>query len=387
MHRRRTRHGPLAREAVYPYSPYVSAPIKGRGATDNREGRHARRRIEWSPDPRREEVAPGGGAADDGLAVGPATELRAETARRIISRNESPDIRFTQSINPYRGCEHGCIYCYARPTHSYLSLSPGLDFETKLFYKENAVALLAEELARPGYRCRTICIGANTDPYQPVERQRRLTRDLLATLLRHRHPLMIVTKSHLVLRDLDLLREFARHRLCHVALSVTTLDDELKRTLEPRAPSAQARLQAIAELARAGVPVGVLAAPVIPAVNDHEIEAILAAAATAGARTAGYALLRLPHEVAGLFEDWLRAHRPLGAARVLARLRAMRGGALYDARFGVRFEGEGVEAQLLDRRFALACRRLGLLSGASVALDVAAFRVPQRSGSQLDLDL
>ena len=355
----------------------MDAPIKGRGAADNREGRFEPRRVE---------------PADDGWwredeSRDPATEQRAELARRIISRNDSPDVPFSRSINPYRGCEHGCIYCFARPTHAYLNLSPGLDFETKLFYKENAVELLEKELAGRGYRPEPINLGANTDPYQPIERDRRLTRGLLEVLLRHRHPVTIVTKSQLVLRDCDLLRELAAERLCRVMISVTTLDAQLKRGLEPRAPSPQARLRAIAGLAGAGVPVGVLAAPMIPALNDHELEAILRAAADAGARSAGFVLLRLPHEVRELFERWLREHAPLRAERVLARIRAMRAGALNDARFGSRFKGEGVEAGLLARRFEIACRRFGLEAGAATGLNTDAFRVPARSGAQLGLDL
>ncbi|HVC01108.1 MAG TPA: PA0069 family radical SAM protein [Steroidobacteraceae bacterium] len=355
----------------------MSIPVKGRGAAGNPQGRFETRRVDPGDD----------GWSGEERTLAPATEVRAEIARRIISRNDSPDIPFRQSINPYRGCEHGCIYCYARPTHAYLNLSAGLDFETKLFYKENAVALLERELARPGYRPLPINLGANTDPYQPIEREHRLTRGLLEVLLRHRHPVTIVTKSRLVLRDLDLLREFAERRLCRVMISVTTLDAQLKRSLEPRAPSPAARLQAIAGLAQAGIPVGVLAAPMIPALNDHELEAILRQAAQAGARHAAFVLLRLPHEVGELFEAWLRDHVPLRAERVLSRIRAMRGGALTDARFGSRFTGRGTEADLLAQRFAVACRRLGIDGDEGGVLDMAAFRVPGGAGAQLGLDL
>ncbi len=354
----------------------MRSPILGRGAADNDAGRFETRHVD---------------AADDGWwpdqpAAAPETEVRSETARRIISRNDSPDLPFDQSINPYRGCEHGCIYCYARPSHGYLNLSAGLDFETKLFYKENAVGLLEGELSRRGYRPVAINLGANTDPYQPIERRYRLTRGILEVLLRFRHPVTIVTKGHLVLRDLDLLRQLAADRLCHVMISLTTLDPELKRGLEPRAPSPQARLKAIEGLANSGVPVGVLVAPMIPALNDHELEGILQCAADAGAQTAAYTLLRLPHEVKDLFERWLRDHRPLRAAHVLSRIRAMRGGGLNDSRFGERFTGQGVEAVLLARRFELACRRLALGLGETRALNTAAFRVPVSAGGQLRLD-
>ncbi|MDE2306555.1 MAG: PA0069 family radical SAM protein [Gammaproteobacteria bacterium] len=354
----------------------MGAIIKGRGAADNREGRFERYRVE-----------PAEEAADDrGGAGGPRTEVRAERSRRIISGNDSPDLPFSRSINPYRGCEHGCIYCFARPTHAYLNLSPGLDFETRLYYKQNAAELLERELSRPGYRPQAIQLGANTDPYQPIERGIGLTRSLLEVLLRFRHPVTIVTKSHLILRDLDLLGELAKLRLCRVMVSVTTLDEALKRGLEPRTPSPRARLQAIEALARRGVPVGVLAAPMIPAVNDHELEAILKAAASAGARSAGYVLLRLPHEVAPLFERWLHDHLPLRAAHVLSRIAAMREGRLNDARFGSRMAGRGVEARLLAQRFALACRRFGLAAGERVQLEVGAFRVPADRDPQLGLD-
>lgn len=354
----------------------MANPLKGRGTAENPEGRYETRRVDRCDD----------GWPQDEPAPAPATEVRSETARRIISRNQSPDLPFSQSINPYRGCEHGCIYCYARPSHAYLNLSAGLDFETKLYYKENAIALLERELARPGHLVAPIHLGANTDPYQPIEREHRLTRGLLEVLLRHRHPVTIVTKSRLVLRDLDLLRALAAERLCRVMLSVTTLDADLKRALEPRAPSPAARLDAISGLARAGVPVGVLAAPVIPALNDHELEAILQTAAEAGARRAGYVLLRLPYEVKELFEAWLRDHVPLRAKHVLSRIRAMRGGALNDARFGARFEGRGVEAVLLARRFEIACRRFGIAADEDGELNSDSFRVPGGAGAQLGLD-
>ncbi len=354
----------------------MHVPIKGRGAGDNVEGRFEPLRV---------------AAAEDGWwreaeVRAPVTEARAEIARTIISRNDSPDIPFSQSINPYRGCEHGCIYCFARPTHAYINLSSGLDFETKLFYKKNAAEVLERELSRRSYRPAVINLGASTDPYQPIERVHGITRAILEVLWRFRHPVTIVTKSRLVLRDLDLLADMAGEGLCRVMVSVTTLDSELKRSLEPRAPAPAARLQAIAGLAEAKVPVGVLAAPMIPALNDHELERILEAAAAAGAAAAGFILLRLPFEVKDLFEAWLHDHMPLRAEHVLSRIRAMRGGKLNDARFGERFTGRGVEADLLSRRFEVACRRLGLDNRKQIALNTEAFRAPSAGGVQMSFD-
>jgi DNA repair photolyase len=353
----------------------MSGPTKGRGAGANPAGRFESRRLE---------------AFDDGWWHGespaqPDTVIHAEIAKSIITRNDSPDIPFDQTINPYRGCEHGCIYCYARPTHAYVNLSPGLDFETKLFFKANAAELLDRELRKPGYRPRLINLGASTDPYQPIERKLGITRQILEVLARFRHPVTIVTKGTTVVRDIDLLRELARDGLCYVMLSVTTLDSDLKRTLEPRAPSAQARLRAMRELADAGVPVGVLAAPVIPALNDHELEAILQAARDAGARSAGYVSLRLPFEIKELFESWLREHWPLKAEHVLSQIRAMRGGKLNDPRFGSRFKGEGPLADLIARRFAVAAERLGLARRQQYELNDAAFRLPPADTPQLPL--
>jgi DNA repair photolyase len=512
----------------------MQPPIKGRGTGDNREGRFESRRVEAVED---------GWWRDEEIRA-PATEVRAEVARSIIAHNSSPDIPFNQSINPYRGCEHGCIYCadgetkilmadgrtkmladlqvgdeifgtarrgwyrrytktrvlahwrtrkpayrvtladgtaiivsgdhrlltergwkfitgaeqgharrphlttgnklmgfgdvsapeqdisgqaiksgadlgvveieplagerdlfdittgtgdfiangvvshncYARPTHAYVNLSAGLDFETKLFYKSNGAELLESELSKRNYRPETIHIGASTDPYQPIEREHRITRGLLEVLWRFRHPFTITTKSHLVLRDLDLLQDLAKENLCYVMISLTTLDEDLKRGLEPRAPSPAARLKAIAGLAKAGVPVGVLAAPMIPALNDHELERILEAAAGAGADVAGYVLLRLPFEVKDLFESWLRAHVPLRAEHVLSRIRATRGGELNDPRFGSRFKGRGVEAQLLAQRFEIACRRFQLNRRRQSDLNIKAFRVPVGAGGQMTFD-
>jgi DNA repair photolyase len=342
----------------------MNAPIKGRGALTNRRSRYLA--TSHDPEPAEDAGEP---------ARHPATVVHTEAARTIISRNTSPDVPFSQSINPYRGCEHGCIYCFARPSHARLGHSPGLDFETQLYAKPRAAALLDAELRRPGYVPEVIHLGANTDPYQPLERDYRITRQLLEKLLEFGHPVTVLTKSALVLRDLDLLAELGRRRLTRVYLSITTLDGELKRTLEPRTASAAARLRAVAALAAAGVPTGVMVAPVIPAVNDHELEAILAAAAAAGARRAGWILLRLPLEVAALMEEWLAAHRPLAAARVMSLVRDARGGRANDPRFGHRMRGHGAYAELLARRFATAARRLGLAHEAE-PLDATQFRPP-----------
>jgi DNA repair photolyase len=326
----------------------------------------------------------GWGILEEPLPPLPTTVLP-EPARSVITRNDSPDVPFEQSINPYRGCEHGCVYCFARPAHAYVNLSPGLDFETKLFFKQDAAARLVEELAKPGYRCRPIALGTNTDPYQPIERQHRVTRSLLEAMSDCGHPVSIVTKSTLVLRDLDLLAALARRNLTRVFISVTTLDDELKRRMEPRAASPAARLGAVRKLAEAGIPVGIMFAPVIPALNDHELEAIVAAAARAGAGSAAYVLLRLPHEVRGLFYEWLEAHYPDRAARVRSRLREMRGGRDNDPRFGERMRGSGPWAELLRARFATALRRHGLPAGPPPDLDTRQFRPPRPASAQLSL--
>jgi len=313
------------------------------------------------------------------------TVVRPEPARSVITRNDSPDVPFEQSINPYRGCEHGCVYCFARPAHAYVNLSPGLDFETRLFYKQDASARLREELSRPRYRCAPIALGTNTDPYQPVERRYRVTRSLLELMLECSHPVSIVTKSALVLRDLDLLVPLAQRRLARVYLSVTTLDDDLKRRMEPRAASPRARLAAVRTLSGAGVPVGVMFAPVIPAINDHELEAVVEAAAAAGAGSMGYILLRLPGEVRDLFYEWVGTHFPDRAARVRNRIRDLRGGRDNDPRFGSRMRGAGPWAELLKARFDAACRRAGLSSQDGAPLDTAAFRPPRPDSGQLDL--
>ncbi len=304
------------------------------------------------------------------------TTLTRDSSRSVIAYNTSPDIGFDRAVNPYRGCEHGCIYCYARPTHAYLGLSPGLDFETRLIFKPEVGELLEKELRKPGYVARPLALGSNTDPYQPVERTLKLTRTVLEVLDRFNHPCTIVTKSAGVLRDLDILSRMASRRLVSVCLSVTTLDPALARVMEPRAATPARRLSAVAELTRAGVPAAVLAAPMIPGLNDAEMERILEAAARAGARSAGYVLLRLPHELRQMFEAWLQEHVPDRASHVLSLIRQTRGGQLNDARFGHRFSGSGVYADLLARRFERAARQWGFGEMRS-ALDCSTFKVPQ----------
>ncbi len=290
------------------------------------------------------------------------TEVTPEAARHIITRNVSPDIPFDRSINPYRGCEHGCIYCYARPTHAYMGLSPGLDFETRLFAKPNAAKLLRTELMKPGYTPKPIAIGTNTDPYQPIEKTQRIMRGLLEVLAELKHPVMITTKSAMVARDIDILSEMARERLVNVTLSVTTLDRRLARAMEPRASTPPRRLAAIEALSSAGIPTYVNASPMIPALNDHELEAILEASHRMGATGANYILLRMPLEVRDIFKSWLIEHYPGRYRHVLSVLRSMRGGADYDARWGKRMEGTGPFAQVLAKRFKLVTTRLGMKS-------------------------
>ena len=314
-----------------------------------------------------------------------ATTLIRDSTRSAISWNGSPDIGFDRAVNPYRGCEHGCIYCYARPTHAYLGYSPGLDFETKLVYKPEVAELLLRELSKPGYVARPLALGSNTDPYQPIERTLRLTRAVLRTLDRCNHPVSIVTKSASVLGDLDILKSMAQRNLVRVWLSVTTLDGALARTMEPRAAAPANRLRAVGELARAGVPTGVLAAPMIPGLNDAELERILQAAADAGAGVAAYVLLRLPYELKQLFEDWLQQHVPNRTRHVLQLVRETRAGALNDSRFGQRFTGTGSYAQLLAQRFAQAARRLGL--DVRPDLDSSQFRPPELAASQDDAQM
>jgi DNA repair photolyase len=314
-------------------------------------------------------------AAEFGELPRLATTLTRDSSKSVISWNSSPDIGFDRAVNPYRGCEHGCIYCYARPSHAYLGYSPGLDFETRLVFKPDVGELLEKELRKPGYVARTLALGSNTDPYQPVERTLKLTRSVLQVLDRFNHPVSIVTKSAGVLRDLDILAGMAKRRLARVYVSITTLDAGLARAMEPRAATPARRLHALAELTRAGVPCGVMTAPMIPGLNDAEMEKILEAAARAGARHAGYVLLRLPHELRQMFEDWLATHFPDRAKHVLSLIRETRGGALSEPRFHHRMAGQGVYADLLLRRFTRAARHWGL-DEAREGLDCASFAVP-----------
>jgi DNA repair photolyase len=350
---------------------------RGRGAVRNVPGRYDRHHVEPF-----DEDGPAGGPDDDPPPI--PTTLTPDHARSILSSNDSPDVPFERSINPYRGCEHGCTYCFARATHAYLGLSPGLDFETRLFYKPDAAALLRRELARPGYRCTPVALGANTDPYQPAERRLGLTRTILEVLAEHLHPCLVVTKSRLVLRDLDLLAPLAAERLAAVYVSITTLDPDLARSMEPRAATPARRLATVRALADAGVPTGVLVSPVVPGLTEPEIERILSAAKDAGARSASFLLLRLPHEVEDVFVDWLRAYAPGRVDKVLGAVREMYGDRLYDSTFGVRGRGSGPRAELLRRRFDVASRRLGLAS-ARIELDTSRFRVPPRAVRQRGL--
>lgn len=312
------------------------------------------------------------------------THVQAENAKVVITRNESPDLHFDRSINPYRGCEHGCVYCFARPSHAYMGLSPGLDFESSLFAKPNAAKLLEKELSKRGYQPRTIAIGTNTDPYQPIEKQWRVTREILEVLEACNHPVAIVTKSALVTRDIDILARMAEKSLAKVALSVTTLDRTLARSMEPRAATPGLRLKAIRDLSAAGIPVSVMVAPLIPALNDHEMERILDSAQAAGAEEAGFILLRLPREVSPLFRDWLLQHYPDRYRHIMNLIRAMRGGKDYDSEFGKRLRGEGPYAWQIGRRFEIACKKHGL-NETRKTLSRSHFTPPTEEGAQLNL--
>jgi len=351
---------------------------KGRGALSNRTGR-------FEP---RETVAfdDGWGSLEQALgeSTRPATTITPEHPRSILATNDSPDVPFEQSINPYKGCEHGCTYCFARPTHSYLGLSPGIDFETKIFSKPNAAELLRRTFAKRSYIPKMIAIGANTDPYQPAERKLKITRDILEVMVEHRHPCGIVTKSQGVLRDIDRLQELAKDDLVLVMVSITTLDPKLARSMEPRASSPAARLAVIEKLAESGIPVGVLSSPMIPSLNDTELESILEAAANAGATSASYILLRLTQEVAELFSEWLMEHFPDRAEHVLSILRQAHGGQLYRSNFGERMAGRGAWASMLRKRYELATKRLGL-NQRDLDLRTDLFRRPPREGDQLRL--
>lgn len=343
--------------------------IKGRGALSNAGSRY---------DPLQVEAVDDGWSQDESVEKR-VTETFPDAARSIISYNDSPDIGFDRSINPYRGCEHACIYCYARPTHAYLGLSPGLDFETRIFVKHDAAELLRKELASPRYQPAVMALGANTDPYQPVERRLGITRQILQVLHDCSHPVAITTKSALVERDIDLLAPMAREGLAQVAISVTSLDHELSRRLEPRAASPQRRLKTIRALSDAGIPVTALVSPIIPSLNDREMEDILAAVKAAGACSAYYILLRLPLEVETLFEEWLAAHYPLKATHVMSLVRQMRGGRAYQSGFGTRMTGTGIFAELLAQRFQLASKQLGL-NERHYRLDCSKFVRPSLDG-------
>ena len=352
-----------------------SRSVRGRGAGSNASGRFESLEREAFDD---------GWTGDDDTPPPLRTTTTPEKARVIITRNDSPDVGFDRSINPYRGCEHGCIYCYARPAHAYMGLSPGLDFESRLFFKPEAAGLLAAELTRPTYKPGVIHIGGNTDPYQPVERGLRITRQVLEVLSEFRHPLSIITKSALITRDVDLLGPMGQAGLARAAVSITTLDRALARAMEPRAATPERRLEAVRRLAEAGVPTVVMFAPVIPGLNDHELEGVLQRAAEAGATGAGYVALRLPLEIKDLFAEWLAEKWPDRAERVMSLVRQMRGGKTYDAEWGKRMKGEGPIAEMLAQRFKFAKRRYRL-DAVAPPLDLSRFRVPPRAGDQLEL--
>jgi DNA repair photolyase len=351
------------------------AGVNGRGAGSNESGRFEAQHRVLTDD--------GWGTLDD-EAPPLKTTVGIDATRSIISRNDSPDIPFDRSINPYRGCEHGCIYCFARPTHAYLGLSAGQDFEAQLFAKPKAAQLLASELRKPGYRVQPMALGTNTDPYQPIDGRFRITREILKVLRDFRHPVSIVTKSNRVLRDLDILSDMAQQNLARVAISVTTLDRKLARSMEPRAPTPERRIDAIRDLNQAGVPTAVMTAPIIPALNDHEIEAILERCHEAGARNAAYVVLRLPLEIKDLFEDWLKTQQPGRAKHVMSIVRSLRDGKAYSAEWGKRMTGTGVYADLIEKRFKLACEKLGL-NREWPAQRTDLFAVPPKAGDQLTL--
>ncbi|HEV7352073.1 MAG TPA: PA0069 family radical SAM protein [Brevundimonas sp.] len=353
----------------------ATTQVKGRGACSNRSGRFEADQRETFDD---------GWTDEDAPAAPIRTTLSPERARTIIARNTSPDVGFDRSINPYKGCEHGCIYCYARPSHAWMGLSPGLDFESRIFFKPDAARLLERELAHPRYVCRRIHVGGNTDPYQPAERELKSTRSILQVMARFNQPFSLITKSQLVTRDLDILAPMGQRGLASVFVSITTLDRSLARAMEPRASTPQRRLEAIRRLADAGVPVGVGFAPVIPGLNDHELESVLEAAAAAGAVTAMYVTLRLPLEIKDLFREWLESARPDRAARVMSLVRQTRGGKDYDPDWSQRMKGTGPVAELIAARFKAAVKRYGL-DGPRHELDTGQFRVPPEARPQLEL--
>jgi DNA repair photolyase len=348
--------------------------LKGRGATLNPASRYLPTSVRRIDD---------GWHVDDSPDPDPVTQFYADRTVRIITRNKSPDVPFDRSINAYKGCEHGCVYCFARPTHAYLDLSPGLDFETRIFHKTDVQARLSEELSARGYQARPIAMGTNTDPYQPGEKSLRITREILEVACETRHPVTIVTKSQLILRDVDLLSDLATDNLVSVAISVTTLDNALKVKLEPRTASPAARLRTLEKLNAYGIPTGAMVAPVIPFINDHELESIVAACSSAGAASVNYILIRLPLEVSELFEDWLGAHYPLKADKVMNTIRNMRGGKTYDSTWGKRMRGEGAFADLLESRFTKAIKRHGVPQRGDLNLNTELFMPP--NGGQMDL--
>ncbi|MBT3914740.1 MAG: PA0069 family radical SAM protein [Rhodospirillaceae bacterium] len=356
----------------------ITGQLKGRGAVGNPAGRFEQTE--------RLAVDDGWWAGDDesDLAHKLLTKIRPDAARSVITRNQSPDIPFDRSINPYRGCEHGCVYCFARPSHSFLDLSPGLDFETRIFFKEHAAKLLEKELRKPRYKAAPMALGVNTDCYQPAERELKITRSILEVLDAFNHPLSIITKSAGILRDLDILTSMAERNLVHVMISVTTLDRELARKMEPRAATPERRLKTMQALNNAGVPTGVLASPMIPGLNDPEIEKILTACAEAGAVQAGYLLLRLPYELKDMFTAWLEAHYPDRARHVLSLIRQCRSGNLNNSEFGQRFTGEGPYAEIIRRRFHVAQNKLGIPER-TLDLDCSHFEVPLARGDQMGL--
>jgi len=356
--------------------PATPQPRKGRGAGSNESGRfETEKRVPFDD---------GWGSSEEAPAR-LATTLSVDATRTIIARNDSPDIGFDRSINPYRGCEHGCIYCYARPSHAYLGLSPGLDFETRIFYKPNAAVLLRDELRKKGYVCRPMALGSNTDPYQPAERKLGITRSILEVLREFHHPVTIVTKGALIQRDIDILSDMAKKKLAVVTVSVTTLDRDLARIMEPRAATPERRIETIAALSKAGVSTGVLSAPMIPALNDREMEAILTRAREAGASVAGYTLLRLPLELKALFKEWLETHEPKKANHVLSLVAQCHGGKIYDSAWSKRMVGGGPYAEMLAARFDRACRKLGYSPRSTHMLDTSRFHPPPQKGDQLAL--
>ncbi len=350
-------------------------PLRGRGAKSNASGRY---------EALSSQVFDDGWALDEPPPTKLATTLTAETARVILTRNDSPDISFDRTINPYRGCEHGCIYCYARPAHAYMGLSPGVDFETKLFFKPDAARLLERELAAKAYACKPVHIGGNTDPYQPAEKGLRITRGVLEVLERFNHPLSIITKSALIVRDADILSRMGQAGLARAFVSITTLDRQLARSMEPRAATPSRRFEAVRALADAGAVVGVLFAPVIPGLNDHELEAVLEQAKAAGASSASYVVLRLPLEIKDLFREWLEAERPDRASRVMSLVRQMRGGKDYDPDWAQRMKGAGPVADLIRQRYRRACQSLELISERT-PLRTDLFRPPPKPGDQMDM--